>query len=53
MKQKKMLSYIINLAQSNKYIQVNIHYLESTIFNAKVEVLFDILFHRTKPQLSH
>ena len=40
MKQKRLFSYCLNCALSNKYLEVIIQCLELKIFNEKVEVLF-------------
>ena len=42
MKQIKMLTYSMDLALFNKYLQVIIRYLASKIYSEKFEVLFDI-----------
>ena len=48
----KSLAYSMDLALSNKYLEVVIQRLETKIFNEKLAVLFDFLFIRTKPQVS-
>ena len=54
MKQIKILTYSLDKALSNKYLEVIIQCLELEIFNEKVEVLFGFFsFFRIKPQLSH
>ena len=40
MKHIRILTYSLDLVQSNEYLQVTIQCLESKVFNVKVEVLF-------------
>ena len=44
MKQKKVITYSLDLALSNKYLDVIIPWLEPKIFNENVEVLFVFIY---------
>ena len=54
MKQKKIHSYSLDFALSNKYLEVILQCLEPKILNEKVEVLFYKMKKiQIKPLLSH
>ena len=42
--QKKILTFILDVALSNKYLKVIIHDLEPMISNEKGDVLFDFFY---------
>ena len=53
MMQIKVLTYSLDLALSNKYLEVIMLHLKPKIFNEKLDVLFVFfLFYRIKHQLS-
>ena len=46
MRGRRIFTYILNLALSNKYLKVIVQCLKPKILNEKVEVLFDFFYFK-------